>query len=149
VRERAVPAERRVDAHRDADRDGEQRRRRGELERGRQPLLDEDGNLARLAQRQAEFALHGVAEVFHELDVEGAVEPELGAQARALLDRRILPDHELHRVAGEVEEAEGDEGHDHHDQGGLQEAAKDEGEHEKAPRGVTVSRGPILRLVIP
>ena len=36
--------------------------------------------LPRLPQRKAELALHGVAEIAHELDVERPVEAELGAQ---------------------------------------------------------------------
>ena len=48
----------------------------------------------------------------------------------ALLDRRVLPHHELHGVAGEVEQAERDERDDHHHQRGLQDAAEDEGEHD-------------------
>ncbi len=52
----------------------EQRRGGRELEGCGQPLLDQHGDLARLAQRQAELALHRVAEVFHELHVERPVE---------------------------------------------------------------------------
>jgi hypothetical protein len=67
-----------------------------------------------------------------ELDVERLVETELGPQLRALLLRRVLADHEVHRVAGEREQPEGDErDHRHHDER-LQDAAKDEGEQERA-----------------
>jgi hypothetical protein len=41
----------------------------------------------------------------------------------------ILAHHEADRVAGEVEESERDERDHCHDDGGLQNAAKDEGEH--------------------
>ena len=120
----------------------QQRRGGRELERRGQPLLDQRRDLARLAQRQAELALHRVAEELHELHVERPVEAELGAQPRALLQRRVLPDHELHRVAGEIEQAERDERDHRHHQRGLQDAAEDEGEHvRKAPRALVRTRG--------
>ena len=85
-------------------------------------------HLARLAQRQAELAVHRVADEAGELHVERLVEAELAAQPRAVLDGGVLPDHELHGIAGEIEEAEGDERHDQHHEGGLQQPAEDEGE---------------------
>jgi hypothetical protein len=44
-----------------------------------------------------------VADEASELHVRGLVEPEVGAQSRALLDGRVLPHHERDRVTGEVE----------------------------------------------
>ena len=100
-----------------------------ELERRRQPLLEQRRHRAALPQRQAELALHRVADEAPELHVERLVEAELGAQLRALLGRRVLPEHERDRVAGEVEQPERDERDHRHHEHGLQQAAEDEGEH--------------------
>jgi hypothetical protein len=62
--------------------------------------------------------------------IKRLVEAEVGSQLRPLLLRRILADHERHRVAGEVEQSERDERDHRHDDEGLQEAAKDEREQE-------------------
>ncbi len=64
-----------------------------------------------LPQRQTEFAMCGAIDEARELDVERLIEPEVGTQPRAVLLRRILTDHESHRIAGEVEQPEGDERH--------------------------------------
>jgi hypothetical protein len=56
----------------------------------------------------------------------------------------------LNGVAREVEQPEGDERHDHHDEGGLQDAAEDEGQHKENPAmpgAVAGSSG--LRAAIP
>ena len=74
-----IASQRRVDAHRDADREREQRRHEGELERRRQALDDQRRNRAPLAQAQAEFAVHRVADEGGELDVERPVEAERAA----------------------------------------------------------------------
>ena len=123
-----VAPQRRVDAQRDADDQREQRGGERQLERRRQPLLEQRGHRPALPQRQAEFALHGVADETAELHVRRLVEPELRAQPRAVLGRRVLPDHEADRVAGEVEQPERDERDHRHDGDGLQDAAEDEGE---------------------
>jgi hypothetical protein len=57
-----------------------------------------------------------------------AGQAEVAAQPGAILDRRVLPDHEGDRIAGEVEQTEGDERHHAHHGGGLQDAAENEGE---------------------
>jgi hypothetical protein len=67
-----------------------------------------------------------------ELHVKRQIETEIGAEPCALFLRRILPDHERHRVAGEVEQAERDERHYRHDGDRLEDAADDEGKHGKA-----------------
>jgi len=56
------------------------------------------------------------------------------AQPLAVLHRGVLPDHERDRITGEIEEPERDERDDRHDEGGLQDAAEDEGEHGRAKR---------------
>ena len=132
LREPRVAPERRVDAGRDAEHQRQQRRDEGELERRRQALLEQGRHLASLAQRQPEVALHRAADEAAELHVKRQVEPEIGAQPRALFLRRVLPDHERHRVAGEIEQAERDERHHRHDGERLEDAADDEGEHGKA-----------------
>ena len=49
--------------------------------------------------------------------------------ARAVLGRRVLAEHEQHRVADEAEQRKGDQPDREHDEDGLGQAAKDEGEH--------------------
>ena len=93
------------------------------------PFPEQRRHGAPLSQREPEIPPHGVAGEPRELHVERLVETQIGAQAHAVFDRRILADHERHRIAREVEEAERDEGHDRHDRGGLHHAAKDEGKH--------------------
>ena len=125
----AAAAQRRVDAHRDADASARKRRDERELERGREALRDQARHLGALAQRQAEFALRGVAEEVPELHEERLVEAELGAQLAHLLGRRVLAEQEHDRIADVLEQQEGDEGdRDHHDHG-LDQAAQDKGEH--------------------
>ena len=63
------------------------------------------------------------------LHVKGQIEAEIGAKPRAVFLRRVLSDHERHRVAGEIEKAERDERDDRHDGDRLEDAADDEGKH--------------------
>ena len=103
--------------------------RSGELEGRREPLGDERRDLSPLAQAEAELALHGVADEACELDREGALEAEIGAQLLALLRRRVLTQDVGDRIADVLEQHEGDERHRQHHEDGLDEAAKDEGKH--------------------
>ena len=64
-----------------------------------------------------------------ELHGERPVEAEVVAQRRLLGLRRVLPDHEHHRVAGEIEQRERDERHRDQDGERLDNATKDEGGH--------------------
>src|SRR5206468_94859 len=64
-----------------------------------------------------------------ELHVERPVEAQVGTKPGPVFLRCILADHEGHRVSSKVEQTEGDErDHCHHGEG-LENAAKDEGEH--------------------
>ena len=49
--------------------------------------------------------------------------------AHAVLGRRVLAEHEQHRIADEAEQRERDQAHRQHDEDGLGETAQDEGEH--------------------
>ncbi len=129
LREPSGPSQRGVDAERNADRERQDRGGRRELEGGGKPLLEQRRHRAALPQRPAEIALHRVADEPGELHDERLVEAELRAKARLVLDGRVLADHEVDRVAGEIEEPERDERDHRHDGGRLQHAAKDEGEH--------------------
>src|SRR5690242_14537437 len=64
-----------------------------------------------------------------ELHVVRLIEAEIGANLGLFLGRRILPDHEGHRVAGEIEQSERDEGDDRQNDRRLQDPAQDESEH--------------------
>ena len=65
--------------------------------------------------------LHDIADEVAELDIEGLVEPEIGAQARPVFGSGILAEHLVHRVADVLEQQEGDEGHRQHHEDGLQQ----------------------------
>src|SRR5208282_3586658 len=112
---------------------GEQRSDSRQLERRREPLLEQRRYRPALAQRKPEITLYRAPDKACELHVEGLVEAEIRAQLRALLLGRVLADHEGHRIAGEVEQPEGDEGNDRHDDDRLQDAAKDEREQGVVP----------------
>src|SRR6185369_14634922 len=102
---------------------------RRKLERGGPSFLEQRRDRASLPQRLAELPLRGVAEEPDVLHSRWLVESQLRAQPGLLFDGCILADHEADRVAREVEESERDERHHRHNDGGLQNAAKDEGEH--------------------
>src|SRR5207249_10101769 len=71
----------------------------------------------------------GVADKASELHGKGLVEPQVGAQLGALLGRGVLAEQIRHGIADILEQHERDErDREHHDHG-LDEAAKDEGEH--------------------
>ena len=73
-----------------------------------------------------------------ELHVERLVQAEQARDALAVLRRRVLPEHEQHRVADEAEQRERDQSHGEHDEDGLRETTQDEGEHEE--RGIIQCR---------
>ena len=100
-----------------------------QFERRRQALDDQRRDLAPLAQAQAELALRGIGDEVPELHREGLVEPEVGAQLRALLRRCVLAEQVGDRIADVLEQQERDEGHRQHHDDGLEQAAEDEGEH--------------------
>ena len=54
---------------------------------------------------------------------------ELPRHAHAVLGRRVLAEHEQHRVTHEAEQRERDQTHRQHDQSGLREPSQDKGEH--------------------
>ena len=108
--------QRRVDAHRNADDEREQRRDQRQLERRRQALGDQRRDLAPLPQAQARIALQRALDESGELDVERPVEAEQLGHARAVLVGRVLAEHEGDRIADVVEQRERDERHrQHHD----------------------------------
>ena len=100
-----------------------------QLERRRQPFGDQRRDLASLAQAEPELAAHGIGDEARELDRKRAVEAEVGTQLLALLRRRVLAEDVGDRIADVLEQHERDERHRQHDEDGLDESAKDEGEH--------------------
>jgi len=57
------------------------------------------------------------------------VEPECGAHLGHLFGGGVLAQNLAHRVADELKQHEGDEGHGDHDQYRLQQAAQNKSEH--------------------
>jgi hypothetical protein len=129
MREPCVAPQRRVHAERNADHKCKQRSGGSELERGGQALLQQRRHGPSLSQRAAEIALERVADEMRELHDRRLVEAQLGAELRFFFHRCVLPDHEDHRVAGEIEQPECNQRHDPHDRDGLEDATQDEGEH--------------------
>jgi hypothetical protein len=121
LRQEGAASERRVDAHRDAGQQRDHGRGERELEGRRQAFGDQRGHLSALTQAEAEFAARCVADEADELDREGLVEPEVGAQLGALLRRRVLTEDVGDRIADVLEQHEGDEGHAQHDEERLTE----------------------------
>jgi hypothetical protein len=77
LREPARASQRRVDAERDADAKREDRGGRGELDRRRQPLLEQRRHRPALPQRNAELALRRVADEARELHDRRLIEAKL------------------------------------------------------------------------
>jgi hypothetical protein len=111
-RQPRVPLETRVHAHRHPDEQGHHCRYPNQLD-GRGQALDEqlvDGLADTVGE--PELALRRVREIAHELDRDGIVQPELLAQALALLVGPLGTEHVVDRVADELEQREADEAHD-------------------------------------
>ena len=80
--------------------------------------------------------------VLHErrvLHVERPVEAELARDPLAILGRRVLAEHEDHRVADETKQRKGDEADGEHHQDRLSEPPQDERRHE--PANIIANRG--------
>ena len=118
-----------IDAHQDAEDEGEQRGAEGELQRRRHALGEQgrDG-LAELVGG-AELEAGRGEEIAPELHGNGLVEPELSPEGQPLGRRGIGADHLVHRVAGEAEHGEGDDADGEEDADRLERAADHEGEH--------------------
>src|SRR5438270_11450154 len=102
-----MPSERRVHAGWNADDQREKRRGAGKLQRRRKALLQKRRHRAALAQREPELAAYGTRDEAAELNVERLIESEIRTQPGAVLLRGVLSDHERHRIAREIEQAEG------------------------------------------
>ena len=64
-----------------------------------------------------------------ELDREGPIESEVGAELLALFGGRVLPKNVRNRIADILKKHEGNECHAEHHEQRLEQAADDEGEH--------------------
>ena len=99
--------------------------------------LDAFADYARIGRAQAPGGSHrdSAAAWSEYLAAAGAaistawVQPQRGAHLGHLVGRGVLPEQDGHRVAHELEQHEGNEGHGDHDDHGLQEAAQYEGKH--------------------
>src|SRR6516225_704952 len=141
-----MSSERRIHARGNAQHERENGGAGRQLERGGQAFLQQCGDGSSLPQREPELAAQRALDKARELHVEGLVEPDRGAQLGALLLRGVLPDHEGHRISGEVEQSESDERDHQHHEGGLHDAAENEGEQGSfALGGATRARRPAMR----
>jgi hypothetical protein len=126
LRKPGISSQCRIDAHRDSGNHCEQRGDERQLERRGQPLHDQLRHRLRLAQAQTEFAVQRVAEKLRVLHVERLIESQHLRDAYPVLRRRILSQHEEHRVADVTKQRERDQADGQHHQDGLREAAQDE-----------------------
>ena len=131
-------AQRRIDPERYAQAQRDEAGHQGQFQRGRKALGNEAGDLAALTQADAEIALRGVADEARELHREGLIQPQVLAQCGALFFGRVLAQQVGDRVADVLEQHEGDEGHRQHDDDGLDQAAKDEDQHEDVLCGASM-----------
>jgi hypothetical protein len=98
--------QRREDPERQGHHDGQQQRREGQLERGRQPLEHELESRLLVTERLAEVAAHGGPEKRHVLDVQGPIQAERAAQVRQLVHRGVAREHGSGRIAAQPERHE-------------------------------------------
>jgi hypothetical protein len=103
-----------------------------QLQCGGQPLQDQRGNFATLAQAQAELALRGLGDEAGELQGKGTVESEVGAELGTLLGCRVLTDHGDNRITHIAEQHEGNQGHAQHHQNALGQSAEKENGHRRS-----------------
>src|SRR4029079_3484842 len=114
------PAQRYAEPH------GEQQRGHGELDGAGEPAQELVDDRAVVDAALAEVALDQLAHVVDVLLPERLVEPELGADLRHELRRRVLPQDRRGGVAGEqVDEGEQDDGQPEQDGDGGKQPAND------------------------
>ena len=121
--------QRRVDAHRNADQQREERGRERKLHGGGKAVGDQVDHRRLELVGIAEIEPRRVADEARELDRNRIVEAEILTQLGALLGGRLDPDHHVDGIADEAEQRERDQRHREHHHDGLQQAANDEGEH--------------------
>ena len=123
--------ERRVDAHRNPNGQGQKGSYQRQLQRRREPFSNQPGYLGTLAQTQTKLTLCRIHQKMPELDEKRAVQPQVLAQLANLLGGGILPQQEHDGISHILKQHEGDEGHgDHHDHC-LDQAAQYKGEHQE------------------
>ena len=132
AREHALSVQPGIYPERHADREGEHCSDEHEFEGRGQTYCDRLLDRNRQPVRLAEVAPDRVADEAHELDRKRIVQPECLRHPLAILDRRVDAHHVVDRIADEIEQRERDECDREHDKDGLEEAADDEGEHERA-----------------
>ena len=129
LREPGISTQCGIHARGNADGERQQCGSERKLERRGHPLLQQRRDRPALAQRQTEIPLHRPTDEASELDVERLVQAEVSAQPRPIFLGCVLTDHEGDRVAGEIEQPEGDERNHRHDHDGLEDTTKNESEH--------------------
>jgi hypothetical protein len=128
-RQPAVAVDAGVDAHGNAERDGEQGRGQRQLDGGRQALGDEAHDRLLHLIGDAEIEACGVADKAGKLNQDGVVQTELAADGFAVLDGGILADHLVDGIADVAEQGERDQGDNEQDHQGLEQAPDGKSQH--------------------
>ena len=132
---RAVRPDGGVDAQRHPDQQGRHGGDQDQLEGGREALGDECADFLLVAVGNAELALGRIANEGGELHHRRLVQPQPLAQLVALDLGRLRVQHQLHRIAQEAEDHEGDERHGQHDQRRVAEVSQDQNQHRPRLQG--------------
>src|SRR5574343_1319302 len=119
-----------IDTHRDADQQSQSGGDECQFQRGGKAFGDQARDLGALAQAQAKLALHGVDQKMPELNHKGLVKAQIGTQLVDLFLGGVLPEQEHHRITHVLEQQECDERDRHHDDRRLDQALKDESQHQ-------------------
>ena len=93
------------------------------------PFHEQPRHRLDLAQAQPEISLQRAADEVRILDVKRLIQPQQFRYADAVFRRRVLAEHEQHRIADESEERERDEADRQHYQHGLGNPTQNEGKH--------------------
>ena len=128
LRQRAVAAQRGVNAHRHARGERQNRRDERELEGCRHARADEVGDRLLELVAHAEIEPGRVHEKSRGLDDRGLIEAELMAQLSPLLGGGLDSDHLVHRIADIAEHRKRDQPDRDQDADRGHEAAQDEGD---------------------
>ena len=122
----------RVHPHRNANEQGQEGRHQSQLQGGRQALDDQARDLGALTQAQAELAVDRIPQKVCVLHEKRLIQPQISPQLPDLVGRGVLAQQEHHRIAHILKQQEGNEGHRHHHQHGLEQSLNNEGEHSKS-----------------
>src|SRR5262249_13556779 len=119
-------------AERDGDADADDHREQRQRDRRLRTLADQRRHRQARIDRGTEIAAYDAAEPDRDLRGERLVEPELGADLRDVLGRRVVARDDDRRVAGcNVQQREDRDGHHAHDGNGGHQSARDLRQHDQ------------------